>query len=88
MKVKLRLFGTLANLAVREQDISLPEGASVADLINSLVMQYGAEFRSRINRLEMWQVSVNGNCHILSESMKTILKDQNEVIIFPLQFGG
>ena len=88
MKVKLQLFGTLGKLATHEQEILLSGDARVTDLVNSLIKQYGAEFGERINRREMWQIAINGRCHILSAAMETRLKDGDEVSILPLIFGG
>ena len=88
MKIQLKLFGTLRNLAKHEQEIALSQNARVADLIDSLIEQYGAEFGERINRRQMWQIAINGRCHILSAAMETRLKSGDEVAILPLQFGG
>lgn len=84
----MKLSGTLRKLATHEQEISLSKNARVSDLIDSLVKQYGAEFGERINRPQMWQISINGHFHTLSAAMKTGLKDGDEVAIVPFIAGG
>jgi molybdopterin converting factor small subunit len=88
MKVTLRLLGTLSKIASPEQEVCLPENASVISLLDSLTKQYGVEFGKRIKLLEMWQISINGNLHILSAVTESKLKDQDELIILPISFGG
>jgi|WetSurMetagenome_2_1015567.scaffolds.fasta_scaffold180931_3 molybdopterin converting factor small subunit len=88
MKVKLRLLGTLSNIGLPEQEVCLPENTSVTNLLDFLNMQFGEEFGRRINHLGMWQISINGSVHLLSCATATTLQDQDDVVIFPISFGG
>jgi molybdopterin converting factor small subunit len=88
MKVRVGLRGTLGKIAVPEEEVSLPENSRVSDLLEFLVERHGNEFGNRIEYPEMWQVSINGNLHILTAVTETELKNQDEVIILPLIFGG
>ena len=88
MKVKVFLRGTLSNIAVPEKEVFLPEDACVTDLLDFLVKQYGEVFGNKIKHPEMWQISINGHLHILPAATGTKLKNQDEVIILPLIFGG
>ena len=88
MKIKLQLAGTIGRLAAPELEMNLKAGASISDMIDALVKQYGAEFAGRINYREMWQVSINGNVHLLTAAAETQLHDRDEVTILPLHFGG
>ncbi len=88
MKVKLHLMGTLSNFAAPWQDVCLPEKASIGDLLDSLARQYGAEFADKIQYQGMWQVSINGSLHLLSAAAEIRIKDQDEVMLLPISFGG
>lgn len=88
MKIRIKLFGTLGNIGMPEGHISLPDNASVSDLLDALVSHYGDSFAERIKHHQVWQISINGVLHILSAARNIMLKDRDEVILLPVQFGG
>lgn len=88
MKVNLQLSGTIARLAAPSLELELKKGATVSDLIEKLVRRYGAEFGERINHREMWQIGINGHLQLLATAQDNPLRDHDQVLIIPLQFGG
>lgn len=88
MKVKVLFFGRFRELAVREQIVSLQEVARLADLIEHLSQEYGADFRNEVGNREQMHILVNGQFHNILDDMKTHLKDGDMVVLMPLATGG
>jgi molybdopterin converting factor small subunit len=74
MKVKIKLFATLRKFGPDEQEIELPDGATVDDAINMLNLPV------KISLLKI----VNGE----HRPPKHPLKDGDELALFPPIAGG
>lgn len=88
MNVNVLFFGRFRELAVRDQVVSLKEGGRLADLLEHLSQEYGADFRNEVNNKEQIHILVNGQFHNILEDMKTPLKDGDVVALMPLATGG
>lgn len=88
MNVNVLFFGRFRELAVRDQVVSLKEGGRLADLLEHLSQEYGADFRNEVNNKEQVHILVNGQFHNILEDMKTQLKDGDVVALMPLATGG
>jgi molybdopterin converting factor small subunit len=74
MKVKIKLFATLRKFGPDEQEIELPDGATIDDAINTL------DLPGKIPLLKI----VNGE----HRPPKHLLKDGDELALFPPIAGG
>ena len=78
-----------------EESVELKEGATVGDLINSLIKKYGEALeigfrRARERRLLRIFVEVNGKASTYPECASLELRDGDRVVItpLPLSWGG
>ena len=74
MKITIKLFATLRNNNLKEQQIDIPENAQVADIIPFL----------NIRQEEVSIIMVNGRI----KKMDHVLKAGDIVALFPLVGGG
>jgi molybdopterin converting factor small subunit len=100
IKVKVNFYGLIKDVVDnRSQEVELPLGASVKDLLQLLVKQYGERFRNRILTKEGFlQRSVKlvvNNEQIDPSRLDHSLVPQKDrsatevtVLIFPPVFGG
>ncbi len=88
MKIELLLFGKLRELAVRQREVSIADGARFTDLLDWLVKEYGAGFGEEISHKERWHFLINGRYHNPLDSLDLPLKDGDVVAILPLLAGG
>ena len=96
MKVKIRAFLTMkeamGGLSSLELDI---ENGTILSVLVDLVRQFGENFESQVFEQGMKELSghvlvlVNGrNCSNLPDGLNSVLKDGDELSIFPPMAGG
>jgi len=92
MKISIRIFGNLVTILGRKQVIELDEGATVGTLSNRLAESAGLRRQGYLGNYKVGgddlAILVNGrNIHLL-DSVETVLKDGDEVVILPPTAGG
>ncbi len=88
MNVEVLFFGKLRELAVRQQAMSMTEGARLTDLTERLSEEYGVDFRQEVNHIEGLRILINGQEYDLLDGMNTQLKDGDMVVFLSLIVGG
>jgi MoaD family protein len=88
MNIEVLLFGKLRELAVRQREVSITDGARFTDLVGWLIKEYGAGFGEEIDHKERWHFMINGRYHNPLDSMEVPLKDGDVVAILPYLAGG
>ncbi|MGB9676177.1 MAG: MoaD/ThiS family protein [Candidatus Bathyarchaeales archaeon] len=96
MKVKVEYVGHIKNIigSVREEEVEISEGASVADLLMALSEKYGEAFKKAIyDRIGAdvkpnYIVTVNGYLLNQLKGVETKLKNGDHVILLPIVSGG
>lgn len=91
--VKTRYYAYLREVTgVREEEIALEEGSTVADLVEKLVKRYGEPLRRYILTEDMElrpniAVAVNG-VKVSEEPLRKTLREGDTVVILPPISGG
>jgi molybdopterin converting factor small subunit len=92
MKIRVRLFGDVAEQVGKKHEIELDENATVLSLTNKIQEKSGY---SRLGYLGSFKVGgsdlaimVNGKNIALLEDEKTMLKSGDDVVIMPFVVGG
>ncbi|MEO0158000.1 MAG: ubiquitin-like small modifier protein 1 [candidate division WOR-3 bacterium] len=91
--VKTRYYAYLREVTgVREEEIALEEGSTVADLVEKLVKRYGEPLRRYILTEDMKlrpniAVAVNG-VKVSEEPLRKTLREGDTVVILPPISGG
>jgi MoaD family protein len=88
MRIEVLLFGKLRELAVRQQVISIADGARLRDLVDRLVKEYGPDFGQEVDHEERWHFLLNGRFYNPSDGMELSLKDGDVVAMLPMLAGG
>ena len=89
MKINLLFFAQLRDLAgVRDREVEVAVGSTLADLVEQLCVEYGADFRHQIETSLGLRLLVNGRENEVLEGRQTELKADDTVTFFPLVFGG
>lgn len=88
ISVEVLCFGRFRELAARQSIAFLEPGARLADLIEWLVKEYGADFQQEMNQAGEPRILINGQYHDLLGKMEAPLKDGDVVAILPLAIGG
>ncbi|MCX6008874.1 MAG: MoaD/ThiS family protein [Chloroflexi bacterium] len=88
MDIRVLFFGRFRELATHDRIVPLNEGAQLADLLDHLSKEYGADFRNELSKTEEIHILVNGQYHSILNDMKTQLRDGDEVVLMPLVTGG
>ena len=88
MNIEVLLFGKLRELAVRQQVVSINDGARLRDLVDWLVNKYGADFGEEVDHEERWHFLLNGRFYNPSDGMEVSLKDRDVVAMLPMLAGG
>ncbi|MFO8191580.1 MAG: MoaD/ThiS family protein [Bacillota bacterium] len=99
VKVKVKAVASICDLVAggADQEIRMPAGSTLADLLQKLIADSGEKFRRRIF-LEDSQESdvvrkdirllINGRDYIFVEGLDSLLEDGDRVSIMPLMGGG
>lgn len=92
MKVDVRIFGELATVLGRKHIVELDEGSTVTTLASRIAEKKGVTRQGYLGRYRLGgdelAVLVNGrNIHLLG-GVDTVLRDGDEVVIFPPAAGG
>lgn len=91
MRIKVRSFAGFRNILGKEVEVELAEGARVVDLLNDLcslkavlgpLLFHEAGLREDVN------IFVAGKNIASLESLRTMLKEGDEVALFPAAIGG
>ncbi len=90
-KVTLRVFATLATVLGKKKVEA--EGFSLKDVIDSLSVEYGEEFKTKIldyagNPQRYIRIYINGKDIRFLKQLNTPLNDGDEVLILPAVVGG
>lgn len=88
MNIEVLLFGKLRELAVRQQVVSITDGARLRDLVDRLVKEYGVDFSEEVDHQERWHFLLNGRFYNPSDGMEVLLKDGDVVAMLPMLAGG
>jgi molybdopterin synthase sulfur carrier subunit len=94
LEVKLRYYAMVRDAAgKRAETLSLPEGATVMDLINNLVGLYGDRFRGYVfddegRLLDYLMFSINDADIRSLDGFDTVLRGGDRVLVMPPIGGG
>jgi MoaD family protein len=89
MNIEVLFFGKLRELtAVNRRAIAVKEDGKLADLLEHLNEEYGADFRRQVNNIRSLRILINGREHTLLGGMEAPLKDGDTVVLLPPIFGG
>jgi molybdopterin converting factor small subunit len=95
MKVKVHYLGLVKTYTKKTQDdLTLTEGNSLAELLNKLAADFGKPFNPEIYEpakrevKPMFVVMVNGVLADQLSGLDTMLKDGDNIIVMPLMTGG
>jgi len=93
MKVKVRAFATLRDLIGDQLVLELPEGSTVGSLLDELVRQLGKGLEEAIldergKPAKFVKIMVNGRDIDFLSGLDTVLRDGDEVSLFPPVGGG
>lgn len=75
----------------REQNLFLPEGSRISDLLQVLENRYGQNFINVFyeeNGKLKFQIILNGRNIFLLDGLKTELKDEDHIFFLPPTCGG
>lgn len=96
MKVKVEYVGHIKNIigSVREEEVEISDGSSVADLLMALSEKYGETFKKAIYERtgtdvkSNYIVTVNGYLLNQLKGVETKLKNGDHVVLLPIVSGG
>jgi len=94
LEVELRYYAMVRDAAgKRDETLSLPDGATVKDLINHLIALYGDRFRGYVydddgRPLDYLMFSVNEVDIRSLNGFDTVLRDGDRVLVMPPIGGG
>ena len=96
MEVKVEYLGHIRNIidSVREEEVEIREGSSVADLLMVLSEKYGDPFKKAVYEKSGTDVKSNYiimvNGYLLNQlkGLETKLKNNDHVTLLPIVSGG
>ncbi len=92
MKVKVRLFGDVAEMVGSKHVVKLKEGSSVITLVNRIQREAGYSRAGYLGEFKLGgpdlAVMVNGKNIELLEGIDTLLSEADDVVIMPFVVGG
>lgn len=96
VKVTVEYIGHIKNLVgyLREEEVEISDGASVADLLMTLSEKYGSAFKKAIYEKTgedvkpNYIVTVNGYLLNQLDGVETKLKSGDRVVLLPIVSGG
>ncbi len=81
---KVKFFATLREITGKREEII--KGDTVEDVLNTLYREYGEEFRKELRERSM--ILVNGKNIKHLEGLKTKVREEDTISIFPPAGGG
>jgi MoaD family protein len=92
MKVKVRVFGDIAEVVGKYHEIELDENSSVLTLANTLQKRSGQSRRGYLAEFKVGgadlAIMVNGKNIALLNGVYTTLSDNDDIVIMPFVVGG
>lgn len=92
MKVRVRVFGDIADVVGSYHEIDLKHNASVLTLTNTLQKKSGLTRRGYLAEFKVGgadlAVMVNGKNIALLDGVQTLLHDNDDIVIMPFVVGG
>ena len=92
MKVKVRLFGDVAEMVGSKHSVELDEGSSVLTLTNQIQRDTGHSRGGYLGEFKVGgpdlAIMVNGKNVELLDGVHTKLCDEDDVVIMPFVVGG
>jgi MoaD family protein len=91
MKVRVRIYGDLAATFGNNHYFELEKDKTVRDLTNTLAKKAGQKRRGYLGEFKIGPdlaIIINGKNIALLEGLKTILKDEDDIVIMPFVVGG
>lgn len=96
MEVKVEYLGHIRNIirSVREEEVEIREGSSVADLLMVLSGKYGDPFKKAVYEKSgtdvksNYIITVNGYLLNQLKGLETKLKNNDHVTLLPIVSGG
>lgn len=92
MKVKVRLFGDVAEMVGSKHTVELDDGSSVLSLTNNIQRETGHSRGGYLGEFKVGGpdlgIMVNGKNIELLDGLETKLCDEDDVVIMPFVVGG
>lgn len=95
MKVKVRYFGSVRGITdVSEEELEIPSGSYVCDLMQKLSGKYGEPFLGEVLREDEMElrddvvIAVNGVFAEHKSIMRSEIKSNDVLTFFPIFLGG
>ena len=92
MKIKVRLFGDVAEMVGSKYTIDLDESASVLSLTNKIQRESGHSRGGYLGDFKVGgpdlAIMINGKNITLLDGVETKLCDEDDVVIMPFVVGG
>jgi len=89
VEIELFLFGRFREIAgTRQQVLSVREGARLSDLLQQLAERYGSDFGAELKHSGWLRILINGREYGLLDGMKTLLKENDKLVLLPPIAGG
>ncbi len=89
MNIEVLFFGKLRELtAVNRRAIVVKDDSKLADLLERLSEEYGADFHHQVNNIQGLRILINGREYTLLGGMEASLKEGDTVVLLPPIFGG
>ena len=89
MNIEVLFFGKLREItAVNRRVAVVKDGGKLADLLEYLNEEYGADFRHQVNSIQGLRILINGREYTQLGDKEAPLKDGDTVVLLPPIFGG
>jgi MoaD family protein len=95
MNIEIQYLGLVKTYTKKSQEeINLPKGATLKEVLNKMAENYGKEFTKDIYEVDqrdvktMFTVMVNGVVMGQLNGVDTVLKEGDKIILMPLMTGG
>jgi molybdopterin converting factor small subunit len=92
MKVRVRIFGDIAEAVGSHHEVELEQNASILTLTNTLQKKSGLTRRGYLAEFKVGgadlAVMVNGKNIALLNGVYTTLSDNDDIVIMPFVVGG
>jgi molybdopterin converting factor small subunit len=89
MNIDVLFFGKPRELTgIRQDMVSVCDGARLVDLIEQLTEKYGQGFRQEMSQVQGIRILINGRECTLLGGMEARLKEKDTVALLSAIFGG